>query len=312
MEKVRGTGKVIDNNNFLPRVTVLQRFLFPVLLAVMLIAGGCVTTEEAAENRSTLGQLQVQVGNLEKDMTMIKEQTSGISVVKENQTNLLSQTADLSKEVQALKGRFDENKYFQDKTLKDILSEIELLKARIASLESPTKDSGRMRPSDIRSGSRRAGAAEAEGKQPEVKTKEPDSAAKIYDEAHILLKEKKYAQARKMFERFIKDYPKEGLAANAYFWIGETFYSEKKYEDAILAYEDFVRKYRKHDKAKSALLKQAYSFLALGGKNNRLAGKDILENLMEKYPKSKEADLAKKKLKEISKPAPAQKSRKRT
>jgi len=310
MKKERGTGKVIGNYYFLPQVTVLQRFLFPVLLAVTLISYGCVTTQEAAENRSSLGQLQVQVSNLERDMAQIKEQSGGISVVKENQTTLLAQTSDLSKEVQALRGRFDENKYFQDKTLKDLISELELLKAKVAALESPTKEGARTRHSDIRSASRRS-APEAEEKQPEVKAKGSDSAAKTYDEAHIALKEKKYSQARKLFERFIKDHPKDALVPNAYFWTGETYYSEKKYEDAILAYEDLVKKYPKHDKVKSAMLKQGYSFLALSGKNNRLAGREILESLVEKYPKSREAELAKKKLKEISRAAPAPKNKKK-
>jgi|WetSurMetagenome_2_1015567.scaffolds.fasta_scaffold00104_5 tol-pal system protein YbgF len=316
MEKVRGTGKVIESFNLFSQVTVLQRFLFPVLFAVTLLLAGCASDEEA-QNRSTLI-------NLEREMTQIKNQTSGISVVKENQSTLLSQISDFSKELQTLRGRFDENKYFQDKTLKDIMSELELLKSRIASLEGQPKDGGRIRSSEKRDNGRIRAAAARDGagdstasdeKQAAPKNsasvKGPDSAAKIYDEAHIALKEKRYGAARKMFERFIKEYPKEGLAPNAYFWIGEAYYSEKKYEEAILAYEEFIKKYRKHDKAKGAMLKQAYSFLNLSGKNNRLAGKDILEGLIEKYPKTKEADLAKKKLKEISKSAPASKKTKR-
>jgi tol-pal system protein YbgF len=309
MEKVRGTGKVIEKFSSLPQVAVLRRFLFPVLLAAMLPAAACVTTQEASENRSALGQLQVQVSNLERDMIQMKEQTTGISSVKENQTTLLSQTNDLSREVQTLRGRFDENKYAQDKTLKDIMSELELQKARIAALEAQLKDGGRaVRPSDIRDS---RNSTEANDKQPAVRKKGPESAAKLYDEAHIALKERKYGDARKMFERFVKDHPKEGLAANAYFWIGETYYSEKKYEDAILAYEDFLKKYPNHDKVKSAMLKQGYSFINLSGKSNRLAGKDILETLVEKYPKSKEAELARKKLKDLPKSGSSAKSKKK-
>ena len=69
----------------------------------------------------------------------------------------------------------------------------------------------------------------------------------------MALKEKKYTDARKMFMRFTKDYPKEGLTPNSYFWIGETYYAEKKYEDAILAYEDFLKKYPGNEKVKGAM-----------------------------------------------------------
>ena len=112
-----------------------------------------------------------------------------------------------------------------------------------------------------------------------------------------------------MFARFAKDYPKEGLTPNSYFWIGETYYSEKKYEDAILAYEDYLKKYPKHEKVKGAMLKQGYSFLELGDKKT---GKVILETLIEKYPKSNEAELARKRLKELtSAKTPAPKSKKK-
>jgi tol-pal system protein YbgF len=309
MGKVRGTGKVIEFNA-LPQVAVLQRFLFPVLLLGMLLPAGCVTTQEASENRSALGQIQVQVSNLERDMIQIKEQTTGLSAIKENQSNLLTQTSDLSKDLQVLRGRFDENKYSQDKTLKDIMSELELQKARISALENQLKDISREKPADIKEGVRKS--PESNDKAPAAKSKKSlESAAKLYDEAHIALKQKKFGEARRKFERFIKEHPKESLTPNAYFWIGEIYYAEKKYEDAILAYEDFLKKYPNHDKAKSAMLKQGYSFLNLSGKNNKLAGRDILETLTEKYPKSKEAELAKKKLKETSKSASSTKSKKK-
>jgi tol-pal system protein YbgF len=314
MEKVRGTGKVIAYEKSLPLIAVLPRFLFPVLLLAMLVMAGCVTTEEAANTKSSLAQLQIQVSNNNRDISQLKEQTGNIVAIKESQSTILSQTSDYSKELQSLRGRFDENKYFQDKTLKDLMSELELQKARVASLESQLKEM-KVKPADVKDTGKSSGdtsdkpAADNNAPAP----KGPEMAAKLYDEAHIALKEKRIGEARRMFERFIKEYPKESLASNSYFWIGESYYSEKKYEDAILAYEDFLKKYPNHDKARGAMLKQGYAFIELGGNKNKLAGKDILENLIEKYPKSKEAAFAQKKIKEIStsKSAPASKSKKR-
>jgi tetratricopeptide (TPR) repeat protein len=85
-------------------------------------------------------------------------------------------------------------------------------------------------------------------------------------------------------------------SAYAYFRMGETYYTEKKYEDAILAYENFIKKYPSHDKAKEAMLKQAYAFIWIGDKKT---SKVILEQVIQKYPQSAEADLAKKKLEEL-------------
>jgi tol-pal system protein YbgF len=247
----------------------------------------------------------------DKDITQLKDQMNSITAIRESQSILLSQTSDYSKELQSLRGRFDESKYFQDKSLKDIMSETELLKARITALENQMKEA-RTKPADARDSGKPGDAADKTSSDNGVRSeRSAESAAKLYDEAHIALKEKKFGDARKMFERFIREYPRESLASNSYFWIAETYYSEKKYEDAILAYEDFLKKYPNHSKASGALLKQGYAFIELGGSKNKLAGKDILESLIEKYPKSKEAALAQKKIKEISKAAPPAKSKKK-
>ena len=310
MKIIRETGSVIAGALCLQPLAAFRCCLFPVLLLSVLSVSGCVT-EETANTQSTLAQLQVQMASHDKDITQLKDQMNSITAIRESQSILLSQTSDYSKELQSLRGRFDESKYFQDKSLKDIMSETELLKARITALENQMKEA-RTKPADARDSGKPGDAADKTSSDNGVRSeRSAESAAKLYDEAHIALKEKKFGDARKMFERFIREYPRESLASNSYFWIAETYYSEKKYEDAILAYEDFLKKYPNHSKASGALLKQGYAFIELGGSKNKLAGKDILESLIEKYPKSKEAALAQKKIKEISKAAPPAKSKKK-
>jgi tol-pal system protein YbgF len=305
MIRRRETGTVISVVKCLLSWAAFHRLLLPCLSIISLALLGCATGSEMDVTKSNVSQLQVQSINREKDIAQMKEQIASISkdlntmtAIRESQSTLLTQVSDYSKELQSLRGRFDENKYFMDKTIKDLMSEIELEKARIAALENELKATKSQAPS------KEAPKAAAEGGEktaPINAEAQPEDAAKLYDEAHIALKAKKYADARKMFERFVKDYPKEVLSANSYFWIGETYYSEKKYEDAILAYEEFLKKYPAHEKVRGAMLKQGFSFLDLGDKKT---GKVILETLIEKYPKSKEAEMAQKRLKELS-PAPA-------
>jgi len=308
----RVAGTVIPISRYRKFTAVLHRLLLPALSLISLIALGCATGSEMEATRSNVSQLQMQSINRDRDLAQLKEQVDSMSkdintltAIRESQTNLLTQVGDYSKELQSLRGRFDENKYFMDKTIKDLTSEIELEKARIAALENELKALKAPAPAK----SEPKAAAEDGDKAPAVDAeKGPDDAAKLYDEAHIAFKAKKYAEARKMFGRYVKEYPKEPLAANSYFWIGETFYSEKKYEDAILAYEDFMKKYPKHEKVRGALLKQGFSFLELKDKKT---GKVILESLVEKYPKSKEAEIAQKRLKELSSSQPAAKPKKK-
>ena len=71
-----------------------------------------------------------------------------------------------------------------------------------------------------------------------------------------------------------------------------------------LAYEAVLKKYPKSEKAQGALLKQGFSFVEIGDKKT---GKTILEKLVEIYPESREAELAKKKIEEIEKSIPKKK-----
>ncbi|MFZ6008169.1 MAG: tol-pal system protein YbgF, partial [Nitrospirota bacterium] len=241
------------------------------------------------------------LSNISKDITTLKEYS--LSAMKESQSSILIQTSDLSKELQTLKGRFDENKYFMDKTIKDLLSERELQQAKIAGLENELKElkskissqpAEKKESSAVQEGHKDAEAAQPEAKdQKAADTTDPQ---KLYDDAQIDFKEKRYVDARQKFEKFSKDFPKHALAPNSYFWLGESYYADKKYEDAILAYEAFLKKYPNHEKTKGAMLKQAFAFVEMGDKKT---GKVLLEKVMEKYPNSREADLAEKKIAEL-------------
>ncbi len=277
------------------------------LVFALLINFGCVSTSEMDSLKSTVAHLQVQNLTQKKEIedlrirseeqsretARLKERFESVYALRESQTNLLSQTSDFSKELQIMKGRFDENKYFLDKTLKDIASDRELQQAKIAALEKEIHEiKSRLSSEDKKPEIDR-------GKTSEMPTTEHEETIKdqrLYDDAQIDFKDKKYPAARQKFEKFIKENPDHKLASNSQYWIGEIYYNEKKYEEAILAYETFIKKYPKHDKVRAAMLKQGYSFLELGDKKT---GKVILERIIERYPRTSEADLAEKKIAEI-------------
>lgn len=104
------------------------------------------------------------------------------------------------------------------------------------------------------------------------------------------------AAARDIFTKFLEQYPKNDLVANAKYWIGETYYSEKNYDQAILSFQDVIKNYPQKDKVPAAMLKQAMAFKAI--KDNKSA-RYVLKKLIEGHPKSDEAQKAKELLKEI-------------
>ncbi len=124
------------------------------------------------------------------------------------------------------------------------------------------------------------------------------SPVSLYRRGHEFLEKKQFSEARKVFQRFLREFGDHTYAGNAQYWLAETYYAEKNYEDAILAYEDVIRKFKGSDKVPGAMLKQGFSFLGL---RDTRTGTVLLESVIRKYPDSDEADLARKKLKAIKK-----------
>jgi len=101
--------------------------------------------------------------------------------------------------------------------------------------------------------------------------------------------------ARETFSKFLEKFPKHDLAANANYWIGETYYGEKNYEQAILSFQEVIKNYPQQPKVPSAMLKQALAFKAI--KDTKSANY-VLKKLVTGYPKSDEAKKAKELLKQ--------------
>ncbi len=124
----------------------------------------------------------------------------------------------------------------------------------------------------------------------------PTRTGDLYKDAYETYQKGDFEGARRKFEAFLKQYPNTELSDNAQFWIGETYYGKKDYEKAILEYEKAIAKYPEGDKVPAALLKQALAFLELGDKTN---ARNLLKRVMERYPQTEQADMAKKRLEAI-------------
>lgn len=295
------------------------------LSAVFCFLPGCMTAFQDIET------LKVDVGRLRSDNVKLKSEldkfreksTVGIisgeesfNAIRQSQAEIQARTSSVTKEVQVLSGKFEESKDYTEKKLRDTSLEMDLLRAQLSAVENQLKET-KNRMNALDDSSRLQEPSKEQPKQtekkPEEVKKEPTPAEEQpakpaattgglskakYDAALKIYNAKKYKEAREKFEAFIKEFPKDQLADNAYFWISETYYSEKDFEGAIVAYESLLKKYPKGQKTPTALYKQALSFIEIG---DRKSGKVILEQLIEKYPKSQEAERAKSKLQELEK-----------
>lgn len=284
------------------------------MAAMTLVLSACV--QNLAALRADVNDLKHEAFQAKKERAALKSdleaQEGGkgqavppgesVAALRSSQTELYSQVSDTLRQMQALNGRFDENKYYVDKELKRISADLELVKSRLDDIMASRNlaQSGELKgrlesiEADLALLKAKLGAVEAmPGKDTKRVKPSPND---MYDDAYRTFEAQKYDEAIRKMQALIRDYPDNPLAGNARFWIGESFYSQKKFENAILAYEEVITRHKDHQKVPAAMLKQGYAFLEIGDKK---AASVILRELVDKYPASDIAARAKEKLSTI-------------
>jgi tol-pal system protein YbgF len=297
----------------------IVKLFLPILLLFSISA--CVSETDFYRLRADVNDLRRDSSLTKTELDSLREKTAGaakedtLSAVRESQSETASRIRDLSSGLQEIRGRFDENRYFVEKSLKDSAAERDMLRAQINSLESQMKvlrdkmavvESGLRQREEPRSQQESSFRPEIDEKKSEPETvAEPSEVkdaenerVKAYDAAFSAFNDKKFKESRERFEAFLKTYPKNDLSDNAQFWIAETYYAEKHYEDAILSYESLMKNYPESRKMSGAMLKQAFAFIEIGDPKT---GKIILNRMIEKFPDSKDAELARKKIADLDK-----------
>jgi len=107
------------------------------------------------------------------------------------------------------------------------------------------------------------------------------SPADAYEQAYALLRDKQYDSAEKSFTDFLNRYPNHDLAANAKYWLGETFYVRGNFERAARVFAEAYQLYPKGPKGPDNLLKLALSLNGMGKKDDACLS---LKQLAREYP----------------------------
>jgi tol-pal system protein YbgF len=89
-----------------------------------------------------------------------------------------------------------------------------------------------------------------------------------YEYATGLLQRGAYPEAGVAFKAFVAQHPKDTLAGNAQYWLGETYYAQSDYKGAAIAFAEGYQKYPKSAKAPDNLLKLGMSLGQTGRKND--------------------------------------------
>lgn len=122
------------------------------------------------------------------------------------------------------------------------------------------------------------------------------SSPSLYTQGYTNLSQGNYRQAREQFKSFIGENPNSPEAVDALYWVAESYYREEKFEEAILEFQRFIDTYPQDAKVPLAFLKQGLSLINIGREEE---AKLFLQTLIDKFPGSEEAKIAREKLKEL-------------
>ena len=107
------------------------------------------------------------------------------------------------------------------------------------------------------------------------------SASEQYNYAFGLLKQADYPAAEAALKAFVEQHPRDPMAGNAQYWLGETYYTRANYLEAASAFAEGYKRYPKSPKAADNLLKLG---MALGRANQKPTACLALAQLDHDFP----------------------------
>ena len=181
-------------------------------------------------------------------------------------------------ELQEVRGGLEQLRHELDRQAKDQAALKEEMERRFASLGG------------------KEGLAAYEAEKEKAKAPLPEEPAKFLALARAHHEKKEYDEARRLYQAFLKKWPKDPLAAEAQFGLGQSWYEEGAWRPAILEFNTFRETYPKHAKVPDALLRIGDAFAKIDLKPE--AGK-FYDAVVRNFPKTKAAGEAKKKKKAL-------------
>jgi tol-pal system protein YbgF len=111
----------------------------------------------------------------------------------------------------------------------------------------------------------------------------------LFNTALATLRRGSLATARSGFEEFLSSFPQHELAAEAQFYLGEAWAEAEDVVNALQAYALMAERYPRSEKAPTALYRAGTLEL---GRGNRDRARELYQRIVDAYPGSIEAPLA--------------------
>lgn len=271
-------------------------------MGLILLASGCAVTQEQFQG------LQQDVRALRTDLNTLAKQRAvgegGGGLTPE----LVARFEELVSETRIIQGRLEEDSHRLSE-LSRRLDEIELRVGRLMAAE-PGLRPGAPPPGQPPGDPARPGvpppSTPVPGQPPPPASATPQpltgapaaappamqslpSPEEVYKTALSDYTKGNYDLAISGFKTYLTFFPKTSLVPNAQYWLAESYYSKGDYRQAIQEFTKVIKDYPDSTKVPSAMLKQGYAYLELG---EPVPGQAVLRELINRFPRSREARLA--------------------
>ncbi len=281
-------------------------------LSVLMLAFSCAQNQQPKAYPSTQAKTTKVVkkktpSELDTLKTQLSQILKEIEALKASNLRTQAQISSLSDRVASLENRMsaaEQEIYSLEQTCNQTQ---ETLSALTAPKPTPSNNQTQVNTNATASYSGNATASENENATSETPSNATQEVVNlsdkdIYKKAFDAMENGDFETAKRLFELLYKRYPDSPLADNALYWMGEIYYSHNDYATALTYFKKVIEKYGKYypspkgNKAPAALLKTAYCYIGMG---NDAKAKEILKEVIQKYPGTPEAARAKAKLLEL-------------
>lgn len=227
---------------------------------------------------------------LERRVSRVTDLTLSLDAVREENRRLRGDIETLQYELEQLRRK-----------QRDMYLDID---QRLSNLNRERSAGGQAAPPAVDGGVTAGVKGGGEKPGPAVKTAAPtpatDQVRAEYQAAYSLLgpQVRRYEDAARAFSDFVEKYPQSSLAANAQYWLGESYYVSQKNAEALAAFDKLVKDYPGSAKMPGALYKIGRIHAARGDREK--AGV-ALKRVVKEYPDSPAASLARDQLNRLQK-----------
>ena len=244
------------------------------------------STNKPAKDDESGDKLDAMLMQLQETEQTLRQLTGEVETVKFAQDGLQDRIDRISADMSL---RFTE----MEKKLQGAEEKIKQLEAEKTAAENAQKEAEKKKKEQQAAAARTAKAKEQQIKEKYGKKKPKE----LYDEAFASIKKQKYKTAQAQFEAFLVLYPKDALAGNAQYWLGESFFARSMFSQAAVAFAEGFKSYRDSQKAPDNLFKLGVTMAKMNKKEEACIA---FKNFAKEYPKV--SDSMKKRLeKEIQK-----------